>query len=193
MEALRAEGVKVDFGYFYCSFASTESLEDTTILGSILLQLYQSSEVSLKGLEPLYRASGGQVKGSTQPNRIDAGRLVELIVKHVSKAQEVFLFIDGINECGDPESVLSSLRRIIESCSKVVIHLFLSSIDEKGIGSCLQAFPDVRVVILRQSQLHDDIGLLVKASLESNPRLRRYKEDLKSDIQWALTKGAHGM
>ena len=190
---MRTEAPTADLAYFYCSFTTSESLEEITVLGSLLSQLYQSAEKTIAALEPLYRGSGGQIKGSAQPRRLDAKQLAELIADHLSDAQNVYIFIDGVNECTDPESILTSLRNIIQSCENNAIHILISSIDEKGIGPCMEAFPDLKAVKLRQSHLTTDIGLLIQASLESNPRLRRYSTQLKSDIQWALTHGAHGM
>ena len=191
--AVRKDMPKADLAYFYCSFTTSESLEETTILGSILSQLYESAETSIATLELLYRTNGGQLKGPAQARRLDAKQLVELIIKHVRDAHGVFIFIDGINECTDPESILLSLQDIVRSCENNAVHILVSSIDEKGIGPCMEAFTDLITVNIRQSHLTSDIGLLIQASLESNPRLRRYSAQLKADIQWALTHGAHGM
>ena len=191
--AVRKDMPKADLAYFYCSFTTNESLEETTILGSILSQLYESAEMSIATLEPMYRTNGGQLKGPAQARRPEAKQLVELIIKHVRDAHDVFIFIDGINECNDPESILLSLQDIIRSCENNAVHVLVSSIDEKGIGPCMETFPDLITVNIRQSHLTSDIGLLIQASLESNPRLRRYSAQLRADIQWALTHGAHGM
>ena len=193
IDAVRSAKPKADIAYFYCSFINTESLEESVILGSLLSQLHQFTETSIEKLEPLYKASGGQIKSPSQPNRLDSKRLIEPIAEQICDAQDVYLFIDGINECEDPELVVSSLGKIIKLCPEVPIHIFISSIDEKGIGIYLEAFPDLRVIRVRQGLLHEDIGLLIRSSLESNQRLRRYGKDLKSEIEWALTQGAHGM
>ncbi|KAL8830923.1 MAG: hypothetical protein Q9191_001158 [Dirinaria sp. TL-2023a] len=181
--------------YFYCSFTASESLQETIILGSLLSQLYQSAEKTniIAALEPLYTANGGQTKDSAQAWRLDAKQLAELIIDYLRDAKDVYIFIDGINECTDPESILLSLRNIIRSCEDLAIHAFLSSIDEKDIGPCVDAFPDLTTLKLRPGHLADDIGLLIQTSLDSNPRLRRHSTQLKSDIQWALVHGAHGM
>ncbi len=177
--------------YFYCSTANAESLEETAILGSLLAQLYQSPEMIMQKLDSAYRANGGQPKGSTPVRRLDADRLIQLIVERIRDVESAYLFIDGINECVDPEIVLQSLRNIIQSCPNNAVHLFISSIDEKGIGPCMEKFSDIRAAALRYN--HHDISLLIQASLETNPRLRRYNSLLKSEIQEALTHGAHGM
>jgi len=177
--------------YFYCSIANAESLEETAILGSLLAQLYQSPEMIMQKLDSSYRASGGQPKGSTPVRPLDAKRLIELIIERIRDIESAYLFIDGINECVDPETVLQLLQNITRSCPDNAIHLFISSIDEKGVGPCMETFPDLRAAALRYN--HHDISLLIQASLERNPRLRRYNNLLKSEIKEALTHGAHGM
>jgi len=177
--------------YFYCSIANAESLDETALLGSLLAQLYQSSEIIMQKLDSSYRANGGQPKGSTPVRRLDAKRLIELIIERIRDSENVYLFIDGINECVDPEIVLQSIQNITRSCPDNAVHLFISSIDEKGIGPYMETFPDLRAAALRYN--HHDISLLIQASLKTNPRLRRYNSLLKSEIQEALTHGAHGM
>lgn len=179
--------------YFYCSFTTSESLEETIVLGSLLSQLYRSAEKSVAALEPLYKASGGKIKGFAQARPPDAKQLAEMLIDHLCEAQDVYILIDGINECTDPDSILLSLQSIVQSCENLAIHVFVSSIDEKGIGACMETFPDLTTFKLRPSHLDTDIGLLIQASLDSNPRLRRHSSQLKLDIQWALVDGAHGM
>jgi len=180
-----------NLAYFYCSIANAESLEESAILGSVLAQLYQSSEMIMQNLAPLYRASGGQPKGSTPVQRLNAKRLIELITDRIRDVGSVYLFIDGINECVDPEIVLRSLQTISRSCTDNSVHLFISCIDEKGIGSFMETFSELRAAAMRYN--HHDISLLIQASLETNLRLRRHNSLLKSEIQEALTHGAHGM
>lgn len=177
--------------YFYCSVANAESLEQTAILGSLLAQLYRSPEMIMQKLDSPYRASGGQPKGSTPVRRLNPERLIELIIERIRDIEATYLFLDGINECDDPEVMLQSLRDIIQSCPNSAVHLFVSSIDEKGVGRCMENFSDLRAAAQRYNQV--DISLLIQASLETNPRLRRYNNLLKSEIQEALTHGAHGM
>lgn len=145
----------------------------------------------MQKLDSPYRDSGGQPKGSTPVRRLDTKRLIELIIERIRDIESTYLFIDGINECDDPEIVLQSLRNIIQSCPNSAVHLFVSSIDEKGIGPCMEKFSDLRAAAQRYN--HHDVSLLIQASLQKNPRLRRYNSLLKSEIQEALTHGAHGM
>lgn len=182
-------GIKL--AYFYCSIANAESLDETAILGSLLAQLYQSPEMIMQKLDSSYRANGGQPKGLMPVRRLDVERLIELIVERIRDIENAYLFIDGLNECIDPELVLESLRNIVQSCPNNAVHLFVSSIDEKGIGPCMEEFLDLRAAALQDN--HHDISLLIQASLETNPRLRRYNSVLQSEIKEALTHRAHGM
>ena len=179
--------------YFYCSFANTESLEESAILGSLLIQLYQNPQLVVANLEPIYRTKKTQIGGSAQPKRLSNKDLLNLITEYIGQLKEVHILIDGINESVDLESILKSLEQIIHSCTDTVVHLFISSIDEKGIASILESFPDLRIEALRHHHLRSDIGLLVQQSLDTSSRLRRYDSELKLQIQLTLTEGALGM
>ena len=183
----------IDLVYYYCSFANTQSLEESTILGSLLIQLFQNPQLAVTSLEPIYRTSESQIRGSAQPKQLSTKDLLNLITARISQLEEVYMLIDGINESVDPESILESLKQIIHSCASTVVHLFISSIDEKGIAPFLDSFPNLRAEALRHDDLRSDFGILVQESLDPNSRLRRYDSDLIAEIQWRLTQGALGM
>ena len=191
IDAVRVEVPEAHLASFYCSFTERESLEESTILGSFLSQLYRSLELNIKKIEPLYQAS--QPESTSQVRRLDTQQLLDLLLESIGDHRTIYIFIDGIKECTNPESILISLGKLIQSCSNTSIHLFISSINEKGIEPCIEKLPELRVESLRERNLREDIHLLVKATLESNARLRTHNAQLKADIEQALTRGAHGM
>ena len=75
----------------------------------------------------------------------------------------LFILIDGINECSDPEELLSSMEAI--ASSTYPIRIFLSGIDEKGIRPRLSSFPGLIMQSLRPKSLKPEISLHVQSTL----------------------------
>lgn len=187
-EILSMEGAKDCTAYFYCSFTDNESLDVTNILGSILAQLGGSTDMYEK---IKFKYDQESAKSFGKPQRMDADQIVPLIIERIRDRGHAFIFLDGVNECGDPEKVLTPLTTIANSCRNV--YMFISSINEKGIEDFLQQMPQLIIDTLHPWDIRNDIHMLVQANLETHPRLRQHTPRLKNEITLALTHGAQGM
>lgn len=182
------EGAKDSTAYFYCSFAENESLSVMNILGSILAQLCGSTDTYEK-INSRYDQESA--KCFSKPQHMDVDESVALIIERIRDRGRTFIFLDAVNECSDPEEVLSPLKTIANSCDSV--HVFMSSINEKGIEDCLQDMPRLIIATLHPRDIRNDINMLVQVNLETHPRLRYHTPQLKKEINLALTQGAQGM
>ena len=178
--------------YFYCSFTDSESLDMVNILGSILAQLCEPEDDICEKLESLYDDRSGNWTGN--PIRLTVNHLINLIIEQVQCLERAYILVDAVNECGDCREVLQSFETIAKSSStKTTLHLLISSINEKGIESCLQKMPNMTTETLGPRDIWNDVHLYVEANLESHPRLRQYQPELKAKIRLALTGSAQGM
>lgn len=175
--------------FFYCSFNDTHSQSPQNILGSILSQLYQESEES--DLSELEKAYEDQSRNTNRPSQIPEQRLFDLILKKTQTKMETFIFIDGLNECAEPSVVLSWLKTLVNTTRRV--HIFLSSINEKGIEDELRDVKSLTIDTLETTRIGGDIILLIYASLEAHPRLKMHSAALREEIAEALMTGAQGM
>lgn len=122
---------------------------------------------------------------------MDTDQTVTLIVERIKQLGHAFLFLDAVNECGNPDEILTPLKTILNLCDNV--HMFISSINEKGIADCMQQMPRLTIETLYSWYMTNDISMLVQANLETHPRLRYHTPQLKKEITLALTHGAQGM
>ncbi|MCJ1393371.1 hypothetical protein MMC18_006244 [Xylographa bjoerkii] len=182
---LAMEGVRERVAYFYCSFSESASLDPTNILGSILAQLCKPTDSVYAKIELRHNSSRNR--------RFVADELIDLLLEIVQQDRSVYIFLDAVNECGDPVEVLNYMRRLSAHRLKNTVHIFLSSINEGGIDDCIESFPCWSAATLLPRDMSDDIELLVRASIETNPRLRKHSKELKEEIANALTQGAQGM
>ncbi|KAL8785844.1 MAG: hypothetical protein Q9195_008468 [Heterodermia aff. obscurata] len=193
VDELARENVGGPLTYFYCSFANAESLRAENILGSILAQLCVDDSAMLKQFESLLLRNQKASKGAPKTRHLEEEETADLIIQCLQTRKSIYIVLDGINECEDPQSILQWLSKIITSCANCVVRLFVSSINEKDIEAAIETLPNLTTEALRQGDTRNDIRSLVLANLESDPRLRRHNPELKGEIDRALTKGAKGM
>ena len=193
IDNLNAKGTTGAVTYYYCSFAVAESLIAKNIFGSILAQICIVDQITLDELVSFYDQNGEYGTGTLGSRTINEDRILELIISSLRRREGIYILIDGVNECNDPQYIIERLSKITEACPTCSIHLFISSINEKDIDNTIKALPDVTTETLRQVDIQNDIRSLVLASLETDPRLRRHNAKLKEEIEWALTRGAKGM
>ena len=178
--------------YFYCSFSNSESLDIGNILGSILAQLCEPNDKVYHRLNYLYDDRLGDKLNKPIP--LEVNNLIRLVIEQVQSLRGVYIFVDAINECGDVYEVLASFDAIIKSLStETVFHMFLSSVNERGIESLLCKIPNLSIETLSPRDIWNDVHLYVEANLEAQPRLRHYNPELKAEIRLALTGKADGM
>ena len=187
-ELLLGQSEHHNVAYFYCSFSNDESLHLRTILGSILAQVCEISDPVYEELESLYDTTPKATLG--KPSRLDMNTLVRLLVEQGKNRQNLYILIDGVNECGEPLEILQALK-VISTSTRVSI--LVSSINEKGIEVSMRDMSNLSIETLHPEDIGKDIALLVHSSLESHRKLKQLSPQLKKDITLALTNGAEGM
>ena len=176
--------------YFYCSFSDNESLDVNNILGSILSQICHPNDSVYRKIENIF---GEKSKGVTgKPQRLKTNEVLQHIVEQCQDKNRCYIFIDAVNECSNPHDVLTCLESIVTDPS-ICVQAFISSINEKDIEEMIQSMPNLSIETLNEQEMRNDIHMLIKASLETHPRLRKYPLQLKENIFQALASRAQGM
>ena len=188
-QLLSTDPERRDVTFFYCSFSDDESLHTENILGSLLAQTLRPFDHAYREAKALYLTLGATSLGKSV--RPEPNTLIRLLRMQAKSCGHLFILIDGINECGNPDELLSSMEVIARSSYPV--RILLAGIDEKGISSLLCPFPGLITQSLRPKNLKPDIYLHVQGTLTMQPRLRKLPDSLKDEIMHALTQGAQGM
>ena len=158
-----------------------------------MAQICISDNITLEEVISAYKHNGERGTGTLDSRTINEERILDLIISSLQRRESLYILIDGVNECNNPQYIIERLSRIVAVCPECSIHLFISSINEKDIDQTIEALPDITTETLRPIDVQNDIRSLVLASLETEPRLRRHNAKLKEEIEWALTLGAKGM
>ncbi|MCJ1473880.1 hypothetical protein MMC13_002535 [Lambiella insularis] len=177
--------------YFYSAFSDSATLEASNILCSIIGQLCKPTDRVYSRIEAAFDAK--LQSNFVQPSRLSTDDVLSLLIEHIQDIGKAYIFLDAINECGDPLEIVDYLRQILVSCPESAVHVFVSSINEKGIEDHIKQLPCLNVVTLSPLDISLDIELLVLSSIEANPRLRKHNSEVKHEIAHTLTRGAQGM
>ncbi|KAI5777727.1 hypothetical protein EDC01DRAFT_385661 [Geopyxis carbonaria] len=185
---LSTSNAKFGVAYFYCSFSVDDSQNLTYILGSLLSQLCPPGDPILHYLHERILSITHGSSGAELP----VEELRALILRKARTQLATYLFLDAANECADPFGVLTQLAALA-AAPDCHIHVFLSSINERGIDTVLRAVPGLLVETVLPRSISADVDLLIHASLDAHPRLRQHPASLKAQIVAKLSVGAQGM
>jgi ankyrin repeat protein len=171
--------------YFFCKHDVPESLQARTIIGSLARQLLRTVtdlSKSAKSYENIHTTS-------------DTEQVLEMLLQSFSSKVEVYLVLDGLDECddGEKEIVVQAIQKIQEEL-KVLVCASLREEPNKGVQSTTNQLLATRVVSMPAD--NPDIDAFIEADLERcllQERLVISDPALIVDIQDALSKGSQGM
>ena len=115
-----------------------------------------------------------------------------ITLKHiVGSFQHVYLIIDALDECRDREHLLLLIEEIIKwKLGKV--HILATSHEERDIEDCVGPLVSAQIN-LHSVEVNVDIHTPIYERLRNDPKLKKWPSKIHSQIETALTKGAHGM
>ena len=159
------------------------------ILGSLLAQILTDSDPVYSEVRAEY--ADASKRSTSKPLRLDVKALIKYIIRQAQYRSQLYLVVDGINECSEPINLLQALQEILQSTSRV--KLLASSINEKGIDQAMAGMPNIYGVTISPRSIRHDVSLLVSSALENHSRLKALPQELKGEVHMKLTNGAEGM
>ncbi|KAK3319557.1 hypothetical protein B0T19DRAFT_268943 [Cercophora scortea] len=168
--------------FFFCHDISA-SLNARAMIGSMARQLLESTVREFPA-DPV----------TDHQNHLDIDQLTELVRRELSSAKDIYLAIDGIDECPSKE-----IQLMLESLRSMQGKLRL-----KVCFSCRSAAQDpattfepmARLMTMRMSEKNPDILTYIQSEIEtriSSGRLSLGAPELALEIRDALIQGANGM
>ncbi|KAH7165235.1 ankyrin repeat-containing domain protein [Dactylonectria macrodidyma] len=176
--------------YFFCTYRDPKTHLSSVILSSLAAQLAQQSESAFKVLAEYYEELQPDHQLSADPV---ADELIEVICEICTSFSQVYLIIDGLDECGN--QVEASLRDLLDLAmteTHEIINIAVLSRDEAPIRHQLEEGFDC----IEMEAHTDDIQLYVAEELEAriaSRKLRLRSLELKDHIMARLISGAKGM
>ena len=172
--------------HYYCDYTSNKSLILPNIIACLCGQLAQQSEECFELLFSVYQPDRNLPPLNSMPSVGDLTRLFSSMASHFD---DVFIIVDGVDECNDKGGVTMALVELARISSEV--RLLLSSRDEQAIRLHMSDFDPVSI-----AAKNEDLKLYVSAEIAlrtAKGTLNIKNTTLKDEILDRLVHGADGM
>ncbi|OTA97061.1 hypothetical protein M434DRAFT_333222 [Hypoxylon sp. CO27-5] len=187
---LNSANDKVALAYFFCTYKDSKTHLPRSILSSLASQIAIQNEGAFQILQEYYEELRSHKHLPRDPS---PGRLLEILARMSSFFDQVFVVIDGLDECDTHiDEVVENLTELSTLRSHGIITTALLSRDELQIR--LQLETDFKHIDIEAHT--EDIQLYVASELEkrtSSKKLRLRDLALKDQIMTQLVNGAKGM
>lgn len=174
--------LNLDFVYYYCYFGHNQD-ETAPSLRWLLSQLCRKAQLIPTSAHRSYQLGG-------EPS---VGSLLDGVEDVLSNTFEgVYVLVDALDESTGPrEDLLNTLRIIATEARFEKIKLLTTSREYVDIERSMKEH-SVAGSMANQF-VEEDIRIYVRSAFKSNPRLKRWPDDILDEVEIALTKGASGM
>lgn len=186
-------------GYYYFQFSHKDTSTMDLMLRSLIYQLSYwkgSPPTELAGIatrhfsHTRYHDKSGAIykEGVSQPS---TSELVSILRGITEELDEVFLVLDGLDECVDQEDLLGMVDEVLR-WNVEGLHIFLTGRFDQNLGTTVEAM-NVPTVQVNEQAVKRDIELFVEEQLTTHPRLRKWSPKLRDQIRGSLITGSQGM
>lgn len=178
--SLAVQSSKIGVAYFYCTFNDAASQEPLNILGSIIAQLARKQPSLLYDLESI----------EAKFANLTLGDLEGLLKSYLAFFNQVYIFIDAVNESGSSKDIIGSISKISKHSENLFV--FLSSIEET-LDSRLKSSLSSTVIAMRPDEISADMEKVIDSSLQHRFNHLKLSSALRTKIRTTLVYQAHGM
>jgi len=164
----------------YCDYLAQEQQSATNILGAILKQLLERDGIP----EPLRQIFRKEKKGFGG-RAVQLLDLVEMLKNTIASLPEVFICIDGLDEClpKNRRELLESLRNIVQAYPTTRIFLSGRPHIRDEVKSCLAG-----AVIIAIIPPIADIERYLKMRLDNDPTPSAMDDNLRAEIMRVIPR-----
>ena len=181
--------------YFYFDFRDTDKQNHHNLLLSLVTQLSTRSTPCCEILSHIYKM---HENGAQQPSD---DVLKDCLVKMLSLPvrQPIYLILDALDECPNTYGLPSPREQVLELVKDLVklsltnIRICVTSRPEIDILIVLEPLTSLRVSLHDQRGQIEDIVEYVNSVVNSDQRMRTWREDDKKMIIETLCERADGM
>ena len=181
--------------YFYFDFRDVNKQNRRDLLPSLVTQLSCQSHRHCDILNSLYLKHGN---GAQKPSEDELIQCLKHMVT-LPDQQPVYLIIDALDECPDTsglpyarEQVLGLLKALV-GLSSPNLRLCVTSRPEVDIRRALEPLTSLQVSLHEQSGQRQDIIDYVTSVVQSDSKMRRWRNKDKDLVIETLSERADGM
>lgn len=196
---ISADGRTAAMAYFYFQFSDEDNSTVDLMLRSLISQLSFWKGSPPTTLEDYASRHFGKSRypnrrgvnckdGISQPS---LNELIDILHGITKELGEVFLVIDGLDECAEQDGLHAMVDTMLGWDVKC-LHVFLTSRFDNNLYTMMEA-RNIPIVEVKGQAVDEDIQLFIQEQLASHPRLRKWPPKSRAEIQSSLVKGSQGM
>ena len=193
---LRKDGLAT-VAYYYFDFRDAEKKHRRGLLSSLLLQLSSRSTSCFNILSRLYSSHND---GKEQPNeRALVQCLKDMLVAQSSSQLPTYIILDAIDECPNVSGIPTLREQVLELVKDLInlglpnLHLCVTGRPEIDIRTTLEPLASGHLSLHDQPGQKRDIDEYVSAVVQSDTKMRRWREDDRRLVIETLSEKADGM
>jgi NACHT domain len=181
--------------YFYFDFRDTNKQHCRDLVHSLLTQLTTHSNSRCDILSRLYESHDS---GKKQPSESTLVRCLKEMLA-LPDERPIYLIIDALDECPNTSGMPSPREQVLDLLSELVdlslpnLHLCVTSRPEIDIRHALVPLTSRHVSLHEQSGQKKDIVDYVTSVVQSDPKMRRWRDEDKNLVIETLSERADGM
>ncbi|KAH9977573.1 hypothetical protein BJV74DRAFT_149311 [Russula compacta] len=189
------EAGSAKLAYFYCDFREEDKQNCRNLLLSIVSQLCAQSDLCCEILSPIYSSHDN---GARKPSD-------EILTKCLSEMLSlpaqgpIYLIVDALDECPNNSGMPTPREEVLNLVNDLVdihlpnLHMCVTSRPEIDIQTALDPLTSLRVSLHNQSGQKKDIIDYVGSVVDSDTKMRRWREEDRKLVIEMLSKRADGM
>ena len=186
---------RASVAYFYFDFRDVNKQKLQDLLLSLLIQLSAGSDSCCDTLSRLYSSHD---RGVRKPND---RAMIECLKEMLTLDEQcpTYIILDAIDECPLRSSVGSPREEVVDFINELVglrlrnVHICVTSRPEVDIQAILGPLAPHAVSLHNQSGQKQDIADYVRSFVETDRRMRRWRDEDKDFVIKTLPEKADGM
>ncbi|KAN0141624.1 hypothetical protein V8E53_000086, partial [Lactarius tabidus] len=194
--ALRNAGL-ASVAYFYFDFRDVDKKNQRNLLSSLLIQLSSRSRLCLDILSHLFSTHNA---GKEQPSEHTLVQcLKDMLVTQSSSQLPTYIILDAIDECPNTSGLPTPREQVLELVKALVdlrlpnLRICVTSRPEIDISTTLEPLASGQLSLHDQPGQKRDIDEYVSAIVQSDTKMRRWREDDRKLVIETLSEKADGM
>jgi hypothetical protein len=170
--------------FYYFDFNENGKRDVNSIARALLAQLLAQCPSNANCIDELH----SQIQ---YVQKRDVDFLLRILREFVQSFEQTYIVIDALDECSECEELMKFIE-VIYGWQSAQLNIFATSRQLPEIEETIRDRA-TDCICLQESNIMQDIVMLVQQRLDSDRKFQRWPPDLRAEIQDALIKGASGM
>ncbi|MCJ1378282.1 hypothetical protein MMC17_001379 [Xylographa soralifera] len=189
IQHLKAKYDDTCVAYYFFDFKDNAKQDVKGLLASLLTQTVGTFKSLPKPLLELFQRH--KLRNPERPTPPTIDELMGALIEVISLRSTIYIVIDALDECKQTGLLLETLCTIFSQL-RSNCRLLCTSRAENEIQRVFQK-QSIKNLQIQSAAVDHDVAVYVRAVLETDDRLRAYRQGIKDLIATTLTNGAQGM